>query len=187
MKLDTEVKREIKEIAIGSLVCTIIVIAVFAVIGRFDYTVLIGGAVGFSAAFLNFCCMSVSVVRALETGDEVAAKLKLRSSYITRTLGLVAIIAVAIAVDFINFVPVLLSVFYPRITITACNIWNTYNKKSQVPDAPSEVSDNASAVDEASEKAPEETEDGEDEFEKLVSGFYRGNPVNKKNEDNDGE
>ncbi len=183
MKFDAEVKHEIKKIAIGSLVCTLIVIAVFAVIGRFDYTVLIGGAVGFFAAFLNFYCMSVSVVRALETGDEVAAKLKLRSSYITRTIGLVIVIAASIAVDFINFVPVLLSVFYPRITITACNIWSTYIKKKQVPDSQAEVADNAPAVDEATE----ETEDGEDEFEKFVSGFYKGTPIDRKNEENDGK
>ena len=86
MKFDAEVKREIVKIAVGCGVCTAATMLVFFLIGQFDYTVAIGGALGFATAFGNFFFMCVGVIRALETGDAAAAKLKLRSSYLVRTV-----------------------------------------------------------------------------------------------------
>ena len=125
MRFDKEVIREIKKMALGCAVCSVLCAAVFAVIGQFDLSVLIGAAVGFLLSFGNFFFMSLGVIKALETGDEAAAKLKMHSSYIARTVVMLAVMALSIIVDFIHWVPVLVSVFYPRIVLTAQPSRNT--------------------------------------------------------------
>ncbi len=167
MKFDTEVKNENIKIAVGCLVCTVITMLVFVAIGYFDYTVLIGGVVGWLVAVGNFFFMSVGVVNALETGDETAAKLKLRNSYIIRTLAVVVIIALSFYLDFVNVIPIAVSIFYPRIVITVCSVWKTYIKKDTA-----EAERSKESADNVSENS--ESDSDSDEFEKFVSGFSRG-------------
>ena len=122
MKFDAEVKREIIKIAAGCAVCTAITMVVYLAVGRFDYTVAVGGALGLAVSLGNFVLMCIGVIRALETGDEATAKLKLRSSYIARTLVQAGLIAYAFSTGAICPIPVAVAVFYPRLTITACNL-----------------------------------------------------------------
>lgn len=61
-----------------------------------------GTLVGYVLSFGNFVLMSVGVLKALETGDEVMAKLKMRRSYVFRTVVMLAVIGVSIAVEFVN-------------------------------------------------------------------------------------
>ena len=191
MNFDAEVKREIRKIAVGCIICTAITMLAFFVLGQlgyttFDYTVLIGGVLGFVTAFGNFFFMCVGVVRALETGDEAAAKLKLRSSYLARTVFQIGMIALALALDFINWIPVALAVFYPRITITVCNLWKMFVMKgapaSDSADTTEEpVSDDSDEADEAEQAGDEPDEEKPDEFERFVSGFYKGDKNTKNN------
>ena len=99
MKFDKEVIRENKKMALGCAVCSAVVVIVFAVFEKFDYTVLLGALVGWLLSFGNFFFMSVGVIRALSTGDENAAKIKMHTSYIVRTVVMLAVMAVAIIVD----------------------------------------------------------------------------------------
>jgi len=179
MKFDAEVKREIYKIAVGCCVCNVITMIVFLLIGQFDYTVALGGALGFATAFGNFFFMCVGVVRALETGDEAAAKLKLRSSYLARTVMQIGMIALALALDFINWIPVAVAVFYPRITIMVCNLWKMFVKK----DALNEACDTETDISADATLPCEDDVDDEDndEFEKFVSGFYKGDKNTKNN------
>lgn len=176
MKFDPEVKKENIKMALGCFVCSAVVAAVFAVIGKFDLAVLIGALIGWVASYGNFYLMSVGVIKALETGDEVTAKLKMRSSYILRTVALIAIIGASVYFDFINWIPVVLSVFYPRVVITACSIFSTLkNRNAPAPEMKDRAADAAT---------PEEVET--DEFEKFVSGFSRGKvPGEDINKDTD--
>ena len=183
MKFDAEVKREIVKIAVGCGVCTAATMLVFFLIGQFDYTVAIGGALGFATAFGNFFFMCVGVIRALETGDAAAAKLKLRSSYLVRTVVQIGMIALALALDFINWIPVAIAVFYPRLTITVCNLWKMFVKKDTFDPA----ADNSAEVKSAEQSEAtlldddDDEDDEDDEFEKFVSGFYKGDKNTKNN------
>ncbi len=122
MKFDAKVKREIVKIAAGCAVCSAITMGVYLAVGRFDYKVAVGGALGLAVSFGNFALMCIGVIRALEMGDEATAKLKLRSSYIVRTLVQAGIIAYSLSTDWICPIPVAVAVFYPRLTITVCNL-----------------------------------------------------------------
>ncbi len=165
VKLETEVKREIRRMALGCAICTAAVILGFWAFGRLDASVWIGGGLGWVLAAGNFYLMSLGITKALATGDEAAAKLKMHSSYIGRTVVMLAIIALSILVDGIHWLPVVASVFYPRIVITAVNFWGLYRNRKNPPE-PS-----------AAEGTAEQEEDGDgesDEFEKFVSGFSKG-------------
>ncbi len=166
MKLDPEIKKDVGFMAVGCGVCSVIVAAVFAVIGKFDMSVLIGTVVGYILAFGNFVSMTYGVIKALETGDENAAKLKMKSSYTVRTIIMLAVMGASIVLDFIHWVPVIVSVFYPRVIITARNVWRGITHKG-----------GDEAVSEVTSSAPSPIEDEEeetDEFEKFVSGFSKG-------------
>ena len=63
-------------LAVGEVVCSAIICAVFLLIQKFDYTVLLGAAIGSVAIVLNFLFMSVAVNRAI---DEAFA---LRGNYV---------------------------------------------------------------------------------------------------------
>lgn len=176
MKLDPEVKKEIKFMALGCAACSAAVVLVFALIGKFELSVLWGTLVGYVLAVGNFILMSYGVVKALETGDEAAAKLKMRSSYIWRTIVMLAVMALSIAFEFVHWIPVLISVFYPRIIITARGILNNIRaRKNPPPDY---------------EPLPDDDEEEKtDEFEKFVSGFSKGSVpgVKKDKEDKNAE
>ena len=161
MKFDPEVKKDIGFMALGCGVCSIVVALVFAVIGKFTLPVLWGTLVGYVLSFGNFVLMSIGVLKALETGDEVTAKLKMRRSYVFRTVVMLAVIGVSIAVELVNWVPVVASVFYPRIIITARGLWRKYKTRNDPPPTYDPVPE-------------DEEEEKTDEFEKFVSGFSKG-------------
>ena len=169
MKFEPEVKKNIRMMFIGDLCCSLIAVIGFVIFGKFDYTVAVGAAVGFLLSFFNFLGMACGVEKALENNDEDKAKMKLRSSYITRTVIMAAVMAAAIAFDFIHWLPVVLSVFYPRIIITVCGAWKTlFGKKTD--DSQSAAGEKNKKSDFTEEEEKEET----DEFEKFVSRFKKG-------------
>lgn len=164
MKLDPEIKKDVGFMAVGCGVCSVIVAAVFAVIGKFDMSVLIGTVVGYVLSFGNFVSMTYGVIKALETGDEDTAKLKMKSSYTVRTIIMLAVMGASIVLDFIHWVPVIVSVFYPRVIITARNVWRGITHKGG----------DETAVASAAPAPVEDDEEETDEFEKFVSGFSKG-------------
>ena len=176
MKQDS-VQLQVVKIAVGSAVLSLICAVVFIVIGKFDISVLLGLIIGFVMSVGNFILMSLGVVKALETGDELTARRKLRTSYLIRIIGMAVIMAMSLIVDFINPIPVLLSVFYVRITIFVLGFFE--KKKSMDEVVASTEPDGHSEIEE-----PEE-EQKEDEFEKFVGSFYKEPKQKKNKEDND--
>lgn len=63
MKISPVVKQETIKIAAGVLVLTVLMIAVFLIIGKFDYTVLLGALLGSAAAIGNFFLMAMAVAK----------------------------------------------------------------------------------------------------------------------------
>lgn len=144
---------------LGSAVCTVIVQLVFWAVGMWDSTVLFGGLWGLFITILNFFIMTVAIQKAMASGDEQQAKMKLQASYTGRMLLLLALMIVGIVVPFMHWAPVLISVFFPRVVITVRGlISSVMNRGKEVP---------------ASESVPfeEEDEEEEDGFEKMMGRF----------------
>ena len=66
MKVQAPVKTETRRIAVGVAVLSALMLIVFVLIGRFDWTVLWGTLLGGGYAVLNFFLMALTVQHAAE-------------------------------------------------------------------------------------------------------------------------
>ena len=105
MKLSPSVKKETGHIALGVGIGDAIMIAVLAVLGRLDYTVFLGAALGSAAAIGNFILMGLAVQKAVEDPDR--AKAIVQGSYGKRMLGMVAVMVLGL----LGFASMWLAVF----------------------------------------------------------------------------
>lgn len=87
------VKTETKRVAVGTFACVILMWIVFGILHMatpktvpFDYTVILGGAVGGVIAVLNFFWMGLTVQKVVSIEDEGAAKNRMKASYTQRML-----------------------------------------------------------------------------------------------------
>ena len=165
MKLDPEVLDENRKMARDCLILTAVMAAGFLVARRFDLSVVWGLLIGYALAVGNFYFMSVGLTKALSTGDETAAKTKIRQSYLIRTLVMLAVMAFSLWTERIHWVPVIASVFYPRIVLAMRGAW-TWIRRQRHPEEEPEPA--------AREIPAEPEEETPDEFEKFVSHFSEG-------------
>lgn len=85
-KLHAASKREIRRVAVGSLICLGVMWAAFYLlaavgVGRFDYRVILGGLLGALVAILNFIALCLTIQSAAQTPDEKRRQAKLQLSY----------------------------------------------------------------------------------------------------------
>ena len=84
-------------IAIGQAVGVAVMLVVFALLGKFDYTVVLGGLMGAVVATLNFFFMAVSLTLAADRAaqqDVKGGKGMVKSSYAIRTIVMFAVLFV---------------------------------------------------------------------------------------------
>lgn len=151
MKVDAVVKKETGTIAAGVLVLCMLMLAVYAFIGKLDYKVLLGTLLGALAAVSNFFLMALSVQKSAEKmngavikdsentetaedGEEVeekeqplspeaaSAKKFMQASYTLRMLLLGIFIILAVAVPVFDPIPCLIVLLFPRLVIFAVQI-----------------------------------------------------------------
>ena len=65
------VYRESSIIALGEAICLAVMLAIFAMLGYFDSSVLLGGIIGTLLAVLNFFFMAVSATLAADKAQAV--------------------------------------------------------------------------------------------------------------------
>ena len=83
------VLRQTLLIAIGQIVGVGVMLGIFALLGRLDYTVVLGGLIGALVALLNFFFMAVSLSLAADRAvqqDAKGGKSLVKSSYAIRTI-----------------------------------------------------------------------------------------------------
>jgi predicted permease len=115
-KIDAIVLKETKYILLWELILSVLMQAVFLVIGKWDYTVLLGNILSASAAVLNFFLMGISIQKALEKDENDAKKtIKLSQSY--RFLFLIVVLVAGAAIPCFNIWAVVVPILFPRIAI----------------------------------------------------------------------
>jgi hypothetical protein len=125
MKLQKAVVNETKTILIGSLIGTAVMLAVFAVIGKFSMGVIWGTLLGLAAAVGNFFMMALMVQKATEselpgeTEDERTGRIRrmVQLSYTQRRLFQAGVVIVAMVVPAINWIPTVIELIFPTVTI----------------------------------------------------------------------
>ena len=143
MKIQPAVKRETKKIALGTGILTVLMIAVFLILRRFDWTVITGALLGYAAAVGNFFLMALTVQKAADemkpipqpeapedepdpdedekeaplSEDAKRGKQRIQLSYTLRMFGLGAIAILGVTLPWFQSVAVLLPMLFPRIVI----------------------------------------------------------------------
>ena len=115
-KIDSTVMKETRYIAAWVIILSVIMEAVFLIIGKWDYMVLLGNLLGAFCAVANFFAMGITVQKAVEK-DEKEAKTAIKASQALRTVILFAIVAIGAAVPFFNTWTVVIPLLFPRIAI----------------------------------------------------------------------
>ena len=115
-KIDPIVLKETKYIAVWVLIFSALMQAVFLVIGKWNYTVLLGNVLSGTAIVLNFLFMGITVQKALQK-DEKEAKTAMKLSQTYRTLFLLAVAIVGAVVPVFSLWAVIIPLLFPRIAI----------------------------------------------------------------------
>ena len=113
-KVDQTVRKETGYIAYVVLILSVLMQAVFLIIGKWDYTVLLGNTLGAVAAILNFFLMGLTVQCATQK-EEKNAKNTMKLSQNLRTVCLFAIAALGVLLSCFSAVATLIPLFFPRI------------------------------------------------------------------------
>lgn len=127
MKVDKTVKLETINIAIGILICTIITQIGFLIFNQYSIAVFLGSLYGGSIALLNFFLMGLTIQKITNMDDQNAAKKKMQASYSTRKLLLFLLVGagmyIAVTYEIFHWLPIILAVVYPRITIAVGSVF----------------------------------------------------------------
>ena len=115
-KPNATVKKETSYIAFFCIVLSAIMQAVFILLGRWDYRVILGNLLSLAVAVLNFLVMGIAVQKAVVMEPEDAKKL-MRSSQNKRKICIFASLAAGVVMPWCNTVAVLVPVFFPRIAV----------------------------------------------------------------------
>lgn len=116
MATDATVVKETKYMAFVVLVLSVLMQAVFLILKKWDYTVLLGNLLSLTVAVANFYFMGRSVQKALKM-DEADARKVMRASQSRRNLAIFAVAAVGVGISYFNNVAVIVPLFFPRIAV----------------------------------------------------------------------
>ncbi len=116
MKIDKTVQQETGYIAAGTWILSVLMEAVFLLLRKWDYTVLLGNLLGGFGAVLNFFLMGLTVQSAV-LQEEKEAKAKMKVSQMLRMLLMFILALFGAVLPCFQTWAVLLSLFFPRITI----------------------------------------------------------------------
>jgi hypothetical protein len=115
-KIDGVVAKETRYIAGITIILSILMEAVFLIIGMWSYKVLIGNILGAAVAVVNFLLMGITVQNAVQKDEKDAASL-MKVSQMLRNLMLLITALLAFLLPFINPAAAIIPLFFPRIAI----------------------------------------------------------------------
>lgn len=113
---DKTVLKETGYIALWTAILSLLMQAVFLLIGRWDYTVLLGNLLSAAAVIGNFLLMGITVQKAVDK-EEKAAAAAMKFSQALRLFLLFGIAALGVLLPCFNTWAVLIPFFFPRIAL----------------------------------------------------------------------
>lgn len=130
-KLDATVRKETKYIAVWVIIFSAIMEAVFLIIGKWDYTVLLGNLLSGTVVVLNFLFMGITIQNAVQK-DEKDAKSAMKLSQTLRTLFLFVAVIIGAALPCFSIWSTIIPLFFPRIAIALRPLWHKESKAEEV-------------------------------------------------------
>ena len=115
------VLRETGIIALGVAVGVALMFGVFALLGRFDRTVLLGGVIGGALAIFNFFFMAINASVAADKAvrqDVTGGRALMQTSYIVRLAAIFLILLACVKSGLCNAIAAVVPLLFVRPTIT---------------------------------------------------------------------
>lgn len=131
MKIQKAVLQETLHIAAGVMIADVIMCVIFALCGRFDYTVILGALLGTVFAVGNFFLLGLTVQKAVEKGENV--KRFMHSSYAGRMLLYVACIVMGVLIPCFHSLAAIIPLFMPQVVIFAMRLLGIYKPEKKNP------------------------------------------------------
>lgn len=122
-KIDPIVRKETAYIAVWTLIFSLIMQAVFLIIDRWDYTVLLGNLLGGIATIINFFLLGITVQRAV-LKEEKEAKQAMKISNTLRTFLLFIIALIGVLLPCFNTWTTLIPLFFSRFAVMLRPLWD---------------------------------------------------------------
>ncbi len=114
--VDPIVRKETSFIAVSVLILSGVLQAVYLIMGKWDYTVLLGNLWGAALAVGNFFLMGMTIAKAVNL-EPAQAKKKVQTSQQLRLLMLLVGCIVGALLPFCDTIAVLVPQFFPRIGV----------------------------------------------------------------------
>lgn len=115
------VLRETGIIALGVVIGVALMYGVFALLGRFDRAVLLGGVIGGALAILNFLFMAINASVAADKAvkqDVTGGRALMQTSYIVRLVAIFVILLACVKSGLCNAIAAVVPLLFVRPTIT---------------------------------------------------------------------
>ena len=116
MKVDKTVIKETRYIASFVIIFSALMQAIFLIIGKWHYTVLLGNVWGAALAIGNFFVMGLYVQKAVAQ-EEQEAKKTIKTSYSLRMTLLLLFTIIGVVIPVFNWITVVIPLVFPSIAI----------------------------------------------------------------------
>lgn len=122
MKLQAASKKEIKRMAKGALICSVLELAAFLLLHvldiiPFSYRVIVGIAGGVAVSLLSFTLLCRAVEQAAEMREQKAMKARMQLSYNLRLFLQAGWVVLAFLLPFVNLPAAALPLLFPTFII----------------------------------------------------------------------
>ena len=116
MKVDKTVIKETKYIASFVIIFSALMQAIFLIIGKWHYTVLLGNVWGAAVSIGNFFVMGLYVQKAVAQ-EEQEAKKTIKTSYSLRMTLLLLFTIIGVVIPVFSWITVVVPLIFPSIAI----------------------------------------------------------------------
>ena len=126
MDMRKAVLRQTGVVALGELIGVAAMVGIFALLGSFNMSVLLGGIVGGLVATGNFLAMAIAVNIAADKAENQNVKggqATIKTSYILRLVGMAVILFAFAKSGLCNVIALVVPLVFVRITLTVAEFF----------------------------------------------------------------
>ena len=125
-----EVKKQIMQIAAGTLILGAAELLVYLLVGQFDLQAVFGATFGCAFTILNFILLALSVQKAVDK-TPTGAKAYMSGTYTLRLLLTAAMIIAAVRLPQTDWIAAVIPLLFPRMIIMALNLAGSKKKSKE--------------------------------------------------------
>lgn len=129
--IEKNLLKEVKKMAIGVFLLSLIMVGIFALCGFFSIQVVWGALLGASVCVLNYLFLAYCVQKSVDKGEK-GARNYISGTYTLRMIVIAVAIIISIKVPQVfNYVATAIPFLFPRIVIMAFNLFKKGGRQNE--------------------------------------------------------